>query len=85
MSGLERNPLIGIVGPADTMNHCAAVLEVVDRATSYTEEGIDSDQAQGFHLILSTVRQALRWEAEHLHERTQPKAKVSPLQGGDHG
>lgn len=83
----DRNPLIGVVGPADTMNQCAQVLQVVELATGSNEDAYNLEDAQmGYHLILTAVRKALMWEAEHFNERTkptEPKGNVSQLlQGG---
>lgn len=84
----DKNPLIGIVGPADTMTACAQVLAVVDLATGADEDDDRDDLAMGYHLVLTTVRNALEWEAEHLHERMRPpptagQGKVSRLPGSD--
>lgn len=81
MSGLDRNPLIGVTGPVDTFTACAQVLEVVDLATGWTEDCTDQNRAMGYHLILKTVRNALYWEAEHFQERTKPEGKVAQLPG----
>ena len=83
----DKNPLIGVVGPADTMYQCAQVLQVVDLATGTTEDAYDLEDARmGYYLILKAVRDALKWEAEHFNERTKPtaaKGNVSQLpQGG---
>lgn len=49
----DRNPLIGIVGPDDTMNHCAQVLQVIDLAAGSNEDAFDLEDAQmGYYLIL---------------------------------
>lgn len=74
----NHNPLIGNLR-SDTLENCANVLAIVDRASTFDDCPGDGD-SMGFHLILNCVRNALAWE---VHERTDEEANVSQLlQGG---
>ena len=77
-----RNPLISNAGPADTIYHCLEVLEIVDRAVSYTTiETITEDDAMGFHLTIDWVREALKYEVAR--GRTTTEDNVSRLEVGN--
>ncbi len=82
---LERNPRIGITGPADTMDQCAQVLQINDLAITGNEDASNrEDTAMGHMLILTAVRYALMWEAERSdNKRAEPGANVSQLPATD--
>lgn len=74
----NHNALIGNL-LSDTLENCANVLAIVDRATTFDDAPGDGD-SMGFHLILNCVRNALEWE---VYERTDKEGNVSQLsQGG---
>ncbi len=74
----NHNPLIGNL-PSDTLENCANVLAIVDRATTYDDCPGDGD-SMGFHLVLNCVMNALEWE---VHERTETAGKVAQLPQAD--
>ena len=62
------NPLI-TDQPADTINHCQQALAIVELAIAEPDNVINEDDRMGYFLILTCVRQALRYEVEHCEER----------------
>ena len=63
-----RNPLIGLI-PADTMNNCAQVLEIIQLATESADPGDDSDM--GFYLVIKCVKHALYFESHNHNKRKE--------------
>ena len=51
------------------MNHCQQALAIVELAIADTDNATNEDDRMGYFLILTCVRQALRYEVEHYQER----------------